>query len=128
MVPHTTLLEISCCGSNVVGPRPQENLSLGFSKRSYPNQPAQLQRLPRKFEISLVASLDMLLFNKRITNALIRLHGCAGWSALLLFAIPEDRFSRVNAHLMSNHFIYCDVLLQVLDKLTMLKDTQLLFI
>ena len=101
MVPHTTLLEISCCGSNVVWPRPQENLSLGFSKRSYPNQPAQLQRLPRKFEISLVASLDMLLFNKRITNALIRLH-----------AIPEDRFSRVNAHLMSNHFIYCDVLLQ----------------
>ena len=91
---------------------PQENLSLGFPKRSYPHQPAQLQRLPRKFEISLGANLDMILFNKRLTNALIRRHGCTGWSAFLLFANPEDRFSLVEAHSMLNRFIYCDVLLQ----------------
>ena len=41
----------------------------------------------------LVASSDMLLFNKGITKALIRLRGCSGWSAPLLFVNPEDRFS-----------------------------------
>ena len=34
-----------------------------------------------KYEISLVASLDMILSNKRITKALIRLRRCAGWYA-----------------------------------------------
>ena len=42
-----------------------------------------------KNENSLVASLDVILSNKRITKVLIRLHGCAGWSAPLLFAIPQ---------------------------------------
>ena len=36
----------------------------------------------------------MILSQKLITKSLIRLHGCAGWSAPLLFAAPEDRFSR----------------------------------
>ena len=31
----------------------------------------------------------MVLANKRITKALIRLRGCAGWSAPLLFASPR---------------------------------------
>ena len=35
--------------------------------------------------------------------ALIILHGCAGWSAPLLFANPEDRFSRVGAHMSIKH-------------------------
>ena len=59
----------------------RETLSSGFLKWSYPNQPAQLQRLPKKIEISLVSSLYMILSNKPITKALIRL-----WSAPLLFA------------------------------------------
>ena len=37
---------------------------------------------------SLVASLDMRHSKKRTTKALIRLHGCAGWSAPLLIANP----------------------------------------
>ena len=37
----------------------------------------------------LVASLDMILSNKRIAKALIRLRGCAGWSAPLLFETPN---------------------------------------
>ena len=41
----------------------------------------------------------MILLNKRITKALIRLHGCAGWSAPFLFANTKDRFSHVEAHL-----------------------------
>ena len=53
-----------------------------------------------KIENCLVASLDMILSNKRITKVLIRLRGFAGWSAPLLFANPEDRFSRVEAHIV----------------------------
>ena len=74
------------------------NLSSGFLTKRVSNQSPQLQRLVRKIEISLVASLDMVLSNERITKALIRLRGCAGWSAALLFANTEDRFSRVEAH------------------------------
>ena len=40
----------------------------------------------------LVVSLDMVLSNKRITKALIRLCACAGWSAPFLLANTEDRF------------------------------------
>ena len=43
------------------------------------------------YENWLVVSLDMILSNKRITESLIRLRGCAGWSAPLLFATPEGR-------------------------------------
>ena len=39
----------------------------------------------------------MIFSNKRITKAVIRLRGGAGWSAPVLFANPEDRFSRDEA-------------------------------
>ena len=42
----------------------------------------------------------MVLSKTRITKALIRLRGCAGWSAPVLFANPEERFSCVEAHLL----------------------------
>ena len=46
-------------------------------------------------EKSLVASLDMILSKKRITKALIRLRGCAGWSVPVLFTNPQRQvFSR----------------------------------
>ena len=48
-----------------------------------------------KIEISLVASLDIVLYKTRITKALIRLRGCAGWSTTVLFANPRRQvFSR----------------------------------
>ena len=37
-------------------------------------------------------------YQYEITKALISLRGCAGWSAALLFANHEDRFSYVEAH------------------------------
>ena len=46
-----------------------------------------------------MASLDIILSEMRITKSLIRLRGCAGWSATLLVANPRDRFSRSEAHL-----------------------------
>ena len=49
----------------------------------------------RKFEILLVESLDMILSNKRITKALIRLRRCTDWSAPLLFTNSQRQvFSR----------------------------------
>ena len=54
-----------------------------------------------KIENLLVPILDMILSNKRITKRLIRLCGCAGWSASMFFTNTEDRFSRVEAHIMS---------------------------
>ena len=48
-----------------------------------------------KNEISLVASLDMVLSKMRITKALIRLQGCAGLSLPVLFVNPQRKvFSR----------------------------------
>ena len=41
----------------------------------------------------------MVLSNKRITKVLIRLRGCAGWSAPVLSANPGGRFSRVEAQI-----------------------------
>ena len=55
-----------------------------------------------KIEISFEASLDMMLSKQRITKVLSSLRGCAGWSAPLLFADPEDRFSRVEAQIIQN--------------------------
>ena len=45
-----------------------------------------------KIENLLVPSLDTILPNKRITNALTRLRRCAGWSAPLLSAIAKTGF------------------------------------
>ena len=53
----------------------QENLSSGFPTKQDSMQSPQLQRLARK--LKFVASLDMILFKKRIIKPLIRLKGCA---------------------------------------------------
>ena len=53
-----------------------------------------------KIEISHVASLEIIFFNKWITKTLIRLWECAGWSAPVLFVNHRTQvFCRVEAHL-----------------------------
>ena len=48
-----------------------------------------------KIEISPAASLHMILSKKQKKKALIRLRGCAGWSAPVLFTNPRRQgFSR----------------------------------
>ena len=42
-----------------------------------------------KIEISLAASLDKIILDKRPTKALISLRGCAGWSAPVVFVNPR---------------------------------------
>ena len=45
---------------------------------------------------------DIILSRQRTTKALIRLRGCAGWSAPLLFAYGINRFSHDVAHFISD--------------------------
>ena len=56
----------------------------------------------------------MILSKKRITKALIRLRGCAGWSAPVLFANPEDRFSHVETNSDNNN---SNVMLELLTRI-----------
>ena len=56
----------------------------------------------------------MILYNKQITKALIRLQGCAGKSAPLLFASPKDQFSRVEAHMILKAMYAHSVLIRVI--------------
>ena len=55
----------------------------------------------------VVGNLDMMLSNKRITKALIRLSECAGWSAPLLFAnIPKTGFLAQLLNAMRKRFVH----------------------
>ena len=79
----------------------QENLSLGFATSWDTNRPAQLQRLARVLilEMSAIASRGIILSKQRTIQVLIRLLGCAGWSAPLLFANGKSRFFHDMAHI-----------------------------
>ena len=61
----------------------RQNVSSGVSVQARHNQPAQPQKLARVLKFR---SRDIILSKQRTTKALIRLRGCAGWSAPLLFA------------------------------------------
>ena len=75
---------------------------LGVSKKARLKPVSSATDTSLKIEILLVASLNMILSNKRITKALIRLRGCAGWSAPLLFATHRRQvFSRCSPNHMS---------------------------
>ena len=64
-------------------PRHEKTCLREFSTRSDSNWPAQLQKLARILKFWLYR--DIILSKQRTTKALIRLRGCAGWSAPLLF-------------------------------------------
>ena len=79
---------------SLIGPRREKTCLRGFRQSQF-----HTGLLSYKIEISPVASLNMVLSKKRITKALIRLRGCAGWSAPVLFAKPRRQVSRVEAQL-----------------------------
>ena len=58
----------------------------GVSDQVMPKLACSVTETSYNSEISPLASFNMILSNKRIINALIRLRVCAGWSASLLFA------------------------------------------
>ena len=87
------------------------------NKARYSNQSSQLQRIARKIEISLVASLVMILSKMQITQALTSLCRCAGWSTPLLFANLEDRFSRIEAHLICDDLTVSGIKIMIFNHL-----------
>ena len=73
----------------------QENLFSEFPTSWNSNQPAK----PQKLAWVLKFWRYQVLFKQLTTKVLIRLHGCAGWSAPLLFAYGINRFSHDMLHL-----------------------------
>ena len=49
-----------------------------------------------------VGNLDVILFGKWLTKALIRLHRYTGWTVPLLFECSKIRFSLDEAHIRSS--------------------------
>ena len=72
----------------------QENLSSGFATRVDTNRPGQPQKLGSDIETRGIILLSST------TKIFIRLRGCAGWSAPLLFAYGINRFSHDVAHIL----------------------------
>ena len=75
----------------IVEPRHEKTCLRECPTRSDSNRPAQLQKLAWGLKFWL-HKLDITLSRQRTTKALIRLRGCAGWSAPLLFAYEIRRF------------------------------------
>ena len=78
----------------IFGPSRDKTCLQGFRQASF-KPVSSATGTSQKIEISPVPSLHVILSTKRITKALIRLRGCAGWSAPVLFANPRRQvFSR----------------------------------
>ena len=58
----------------------------------------------QSLEIWAIASKDIILSKQRTTKVLIRLCGCAGWSAPLLFAYGINRYSHDVSHFILEGF------------------------
>ena len=101
----TTFSEWNICTHNhscsiITWAMSQENLFSGFPTRWDSNRPFQLQRLARVLDIE---TRGIILSKQETTKALIRLCGCAGWSALFLFAYGTNRFSHDVAYIIHNY-------------------------
>ena len=89
-----------------------QNLSSGFDQ-VIPNPAYSATETIARSENLLVANLDMILSNKRITKALIRL--CFTRRLICTFVVrkPPDRFSHAEAHIMSSIISWAEI--KILD-------------
>ena len=87
----------NACRIRSYGPRRSDKTCIrGFRQSKTQTSPTQLQRLETwNFAYSKCISLS----NKRITKALIRLRGCTGWCAPLLFETPKTWFLALKHHM-----------------------------
>ena len=102
---HDTLILLQLRPLNQYGPQHYKTCLQGF-----PQSEIQTSLLSYwdylENEILLEANLDMILSKKRITTVLIRLRGCAGWSAVLLFAnLRRQVFSRWGLYWLLDSFL-----------------------
>ena len=92
-VAHLTSFQLLFAGlhnintkSKTIEPRHEKMCLRESLTRPDTNGPAQPQKLAGVLEISAIESRDIILSKQWKTKALIRLSGCAGWSAPFLFA------------------------------------------
>ena len=67
-------------------------------------------------EISAISSRGIILSRQRTTKTLIRLRGCAGWSAPLLFDYGINRFSQDAAQVFFINYNVSPILLKFPEK------------
>ena len=79
----------------------RENLSSGFATSNTQTGLLSYKDKLESFEILDLASIGIILSKQRTTKALIRLRGCAGCSASLLFAYGKTRFCRCDSYVHS---------------------------
>ena len=78
-----------------IGPLPEKTCPQGFCQNEFQTSLLSYWDRLENWNFSCSKSRDMILSNKQITKALIRLLGCTGWSAPLFFANPgRQLFSR----------------------------------
>ena len=73
----------------------RENLSSGLQ----PGKTRTCLKTSLSLEILAIGSIGIILSRQQTTKVLIRLRGCAGWSAPLLFAYAINRFPHDVAHI-----------------------------
>ena len=73
------------------------NLDLNWCTCNDKTDRLEIQCMCQSSYIALSCKIT-LLSRQRTTKALIRLRGCAGWSAPLLFTYDKNRFSHDGAH------------------------------
>ena len=72
--------------ANIEWASTRQNVSSGVSDQARHKPACTATEASKGLEISAIESRDIIQSKKRTTKALIRLRGCAGWYAPLLFA------------------------------------------
>ena len=88
----------SCRESMIIRASSQQNLSSGIYDKVILKPVSSASETSYKIEILLVASLEMILSNKPITEALIRLYDAQAGQCLCCWQASKDGFFRVKAH------------------------------
>ena len=88
------VIDLRHCNNMYIWATSRENLSSGLRPGK-----TWTSLLSQGLETLNIANIDTILSKLWPTKALIRLRGCAGWSAPLLFAYGKNSFSHDMAHL-----------------------------
>ena len=85
----------------------RQNVSSGVSDQARHKPACAATEASYSLEFSAIESRDIILSKQRTTEALIRLRGCAGWSAPLLFSYDiRHIFSWPGSYLFHCHSVF----------------------
>ena len=109
------------CSSLCIRATTWQNLSSGDSDQARHKPAWAATEASQSLEISAIESRDIILSKQRTTKALIRLSGCAGWSAPLLFAYDIRHIfswpgSYIHVHMCCTHSWLSKILLGAISR------------